>query len=375
MRCVTERGGVSAAGRARSARPRRTRARRRRRSRSCTPSPCTGATRSITSAPATCPAVIAIVRPSTPRRDTRIALPVAIVAPMKPPIHCSGGASQPCAVWKPVTTQARISRAVRPTMKLIIPATSGSPVARASCPLAACCRATPTPATTAKASSARSRCARAPKAEIATAAIASTTPAMRSGVAPGAAGGAEPGAVGEQAAGRLAAHDRDDQQRDADLRRGDRRAGHEQRAAEPADQVPPLQRRRPRAPPRRARGSARVTVTSAISASSPIVLLTDAAISPEPSDTAQAAVDVGLKRDPGPGGDGERRRQDRGRPHASFGDRHGAVSRAPSSAGRSSIATRSCSSVSRSRIVTVRSSTLWWSTVTHHGVPISSWRR
>ena len=35
---------------------------------------------------------------------------------------------------------------------------------------------------------------------------------------------------------------------------------------------------------RRARGSARVTVTSAISASSPIVLLTAAAISPEPSD-------------------------------------------------------------------------------------------
>ena len=58
-----------------------------------------------------------------------------------------------------------------------------------------------------------------------------------------------------------------------------------------------------------------------------------------------------------------------------LGDRHGAASRFASSAGRSSIATRTCSSESRSRIVTVRSSSDWPSTVTHHGVPISSWRR
>ena len=36
---------------------------------------------------------------------------------------------------------------------------------------------------------------------------------------------------------------------------------------------------------------------------------------------------------------------------------------------------RSCSSVSRSRRVTVSSSIVWWSTVTPKGVPISSWRR
>ena len=38
-------------------------------------------------------------------------------------------------------------------------------------------------------------------------------------------------------------------------------------------------------------------------------------------------------------------------------------------------ATRSCASESRSRTVTVRSSSVWWSIVTHYGVPISSWRR
>ena len=38
-------------------------------------------------------------------------------------------------------------------------------------------------------------------------------------------------------------------------------------------------------------------------------------------------------------------------------------------------ATRSCASESRSRTVTVRSSSDWWSIVTQNGVPISSWRR
>ena len=60
---------------------------------------------------------------------------------------------------------------------------------------------------------------------------------------------------------------------------------------------------------------------------------------------------------------------------SSFGERHGASKRRTSSSGSSSIATRSCSSESRSRTVTVRSSSDWWSTVTQHGVPISSWRR
>ena len=36
---------------------------------------------------------------------------------------------------------------------------------------------------------------------------------------------------------------------------------------------------------------------------------------------------------------------------------------------------RSCVSESRSRSVTVPSSSVWWSTVTAYGVPISSWRR
>ena len=41
----------------------------------------------------------------------------------------------------------------------------------------------------------------------------------------------------------------------------------------------------------------------------------------------------------------------------------------------SSAFTRSCAMVSRSRTVTVPSSRLLKSTVTHQGVPISSWRR
>ena len=47
----------------------------------------------------------------------------------------------------------------------------------------------------------------------------------------------------------------------------------------------------------------------------------------------------------------------------------------PTSAASSVTATRSCSSVSRSRRVTVSSSIVWWSMVTPNGVPISSWRR
>ena len=52
-----------------------------------------------------------------------------------------------------------------------------------------------------------------------------------------------------------------------------------------------------------------------------------------------------------------------------------AASRRSISAASSLTAIRSCSSVSRSRSVTVSSSIVWWSTVTPQGVPISSWRR
>ena len=49
--------------------------------------------------------------------------------------------------------------------------------------------------------------------------------------------------------------------------------------------------------------------------------------------------------------------------------------RSATSLSRSSIGTRTCSVVSRSRIVTALSSSESKSTVTHSGVPISSWRR
>ncbi len=58
-----------------------------------------------------------------------------------------------------------------------------------------------------------------------------------------------------------------------------------------------------------------------------------------------------------------------------FGLVHGAARRASSSAPSSAMAMRVWSSESRSRRVTVSSSIVWWSTVTPHGVPISSWRR
>ena len=70
-----------------------------------------------------------------------------------------------------------------------------------------------------------------------------------------------------------------------------------------------------------------------------------------------------------------RRRRSRYASAASFGEVQGAASFPASTSGSSSIATRSWVSVSRSRTVTVRSSSDWWSIVTHHGVPISSWRR
>src|SRR5918996_1156579 len=54
---------------------------------------------------------------------------------------------------------------------------------------------------------------------------------------------------------------------------------------------------------------------------------------------------------------------------------HRASIRRSSSSPSSAIGTRSCSSVSRSRRVTVESSVDWPSTVTPNGVPISSWRR
>jgi hypothetical protein len=60
---------------------------------------------------------------------------------------------------------------------------------------------------------------------------------------------------------------------------------------------------------------------------------------------------------------------------ATFGEVQGAASRPASQSGSSSIATRLWLSVSRSRTVTVRSSSDWWSIVTQYGVPISSWRR
>lgn len=59
----------------------------------------------------------------------------------------------------------------------------------------------------------------------------------------------------------------------------------------------------------------------------------------------------------------------------SLGVVHGAARRAARWPGSSSIATRSWASESRSRTVTVRSASDSWSIVTHHGVPISSWRR
>ena len=60
---------------------------------------------------------------------------------------------------------------------------------------------------------------------------------------------------------------------------------------------------------------------------------------------------------------------------ASFGLARAPRARRSISSASSSIAIRSCSRLSRSRSVTVRSSSDWWSTVTAHGVPISSWRR
>ncbi len=59
----------------------------------------------------------------------------------------------------------------------------------------------------------------------------------------------------------------------------------------------------------------------------------------------------------------------------SFGVCQGVSRRSDSRSLSSSAATRVCSSVSRSRRVTVPSSVVWPSTVTPQGVPISSWRR
>ena len=53
----------------------------------------------------------------------------------------------------------------------------------------------------------------------------------------------------------------------------------------------------------------------------------------------------------------------------------GSASRPASSSASPATGTRTCSSVSRSRSVTVSSSIVWWSTVIPQGVPISSWRR
>ena len=59
----------------------------------------------------------------------------------------------------------------------------------------------------------------------------------------------------------------------------------------------------------------------------------------------------------------------------SFGERQGSRSRRSISSPSSAMAIRTWARLSRSRRVTVRSSSDWWSTVTAHGVPISSWRR
>ncbi len=69
------------------------------------------------------------------------------------------------------------------------------------------------------------------------------------------------------------------------------------------------------------------------------------------------------------------RRRDRRATQASFGLCQGSVSRTSSASARPSIGTRRCSRESRSRRVTVSSSAVCPSTVTPHGVPISSWRR
>ena len=52
-----------------------------------------------------------------------------------------------------------------------------------------------------------------------------------------------------------------------------------------------------------------------------------------------------------------------------------AISRCRNSAAHSSLWTRHCCKLSRSRIVTVPSSSVWLSTVMQNGVPTSSWRR
>ena len=79
-------------------------------------------------------------------------------------------------------------------------------------------------------------------------------------------------------------------------------------------------------------------------------------------------------------GDGSHRErpeqsQNEEEPDHGFGVCHGAATRRASSSASPSIGSRSCSSESRSRTVTVPSSSDWWSIVTPNGVPISSWRR
>ena len=69
------------------------------------------------------------------------------------------------------------------------------------------------------------------------------------------------------------------------------------------------------------------------------------------------------------------RRRPRGGQPWRLGEVQGAARRPCSSEARSAAGMRTCSSVSRSRTVTVPSSIVWWSTVTPQGVPISSWRR
>ena len=276
---------------------------------------------------------------------------------------------------------ATTSSARKPTAKLTVPAKSGSPVLRARCPLAACCSALAAPAATAKSEEPdvqvragaegrgddrgdRQRHARdAPRGDALV------------------AGGAQPDAVGGQAPGRLAADERDAQQRHPDLGRADRAGGDEHRAAQAAEQVPAAhlrqraqrardgagghgdreQRDEPDAVVDRRRGLARA------------------------DRLAQPAVDVGLharaRRPPRRRrASAARSRGARRRPRVALSPAsaccQGAARRAPRT--RRQLVDRPrapASSESRSRTVTVRSSSDWWSIVTQHGVPISSWRR
>ena len=142
-------------------------------------------------------------------------------------------------------------------------APNGSPVARASCPFAADWSDIIMPAASASVSSSTSGArARRPRSS-AVAATASSTPATRGSVIGRASPPARARRVDRQAAAGRPADERDRQQRDADLGRGDRGDQHERRAAEAAEEVPHAAAARARAAAPAPRGSARVASTTA----------------------------------------------------------------------------------------------------------------